>query len=288
LSNCLSGCGTVYNLRPSPTACVTALCPWTETVLYRFQAGRDAYYPTGDPAFDATGALYGTTYRGVNDGPGTVWKLTPSGGNWTESVIYSFTGGEDGGNPYGGVVFDNNGNLYVSASAGGSYYCGAVDEFTPSGGGWTERTLYDFQGGNDGCTPTAGLIFAGGALYGSTVAFGPNNVGTVYEFTPSGGGWTYSSVYGLSDGDGPFARLYVDTAGNLYGTTQGGNGDYGSVFKLTPSSGGWTQTVLHTFTGGSDGTTPLGSVIMDAGGNIYGTTYQGGAYGYGVVFKITL
>lgn len=285
-TNCLSGCGIAYNLRPSPTACVTALCPWRETLLYSFQGGTDAYYPTGEVAFDASGDMYGTTYVGGTGGPGTVWKLTPSGRGWTESIAHNFAGGDEGGNPYGGVVFDNSGNMYVSAVAGGSGNNGAVDELIPAGSGWTEHTLYDFQGGSDGGGPMAGLLFAGGNLYGSTVN-GPNNGGTVYELMPSGGGWSFSTIADLPTEEGPFSKLVADSAGNLYGTTQIGSGDHGTVFKLTRSGDSWTLTVLHHFTGGSDGDTPLGSVALDSSGNIYGTTLLGGTAGTGVVFEIT-
>jgi uncharacterized repeat protein (TIGR03803 family) len=285
-NNCLSGCGTVYRVTPSPVICKTVSCPWVEKVLYAFQGGTDAYYPTGDVAFDSAGALYGTTYVGGANGPGTVYKLTPAGSIWTESLAYSFRGSDDGGNPYGGVIFDNAGKMYASAVAGGSGNNGAIDQLTPSGSGWTEQTLYDFQGGSDGGGPMAGLLYAGGALYGSTVN-GPNNGGTAFELTPSGAGWNFSTISYLPTGQGPFARLTADASGNLYGTTQGSNGDYGTVFKLSHSGLGWTQTVLHHFTGGSDGSTPIGSLLVDSSGTIYGTTSLGGTFGYGVVFQIT-
>jgi len=285
INACPGGCGTVYHLQPSPTACEAALCPWNESVLYRFQGGTDAFYPTGDLAFDSTGAIYGTTYIGGTGGPGTVWKLTPSGGNWTESIVWNFTGsGSDGGNPYGGVVFDNSGNLYGTSSAASNSQ-GAVWKLSPSGSGWTEQTLHDFQGGSDGGSPAAGLIFVNGNLYGATEA-GPNQAGVAFQLTPSGGGWSFSPISGLPTGTGPFGRLVADSAGNLYGATQGGDGDYGAVFKLTPSGGTWTMTVLHHFTG-SDGNTPYGSLVIDSSGNLYGTTLQGGTYNQGVVFEIT-
>lgn len=284
---CQNGCGTVYRLRPQPTQCISALCPWRETVLYRFSGGSDAYDPTGDLTFDSSGKIYGTTYLGGISDMGTVWKLTPSGLSWDESLAYSFTGsGSDGGNPYGGVVFDNAGNMYVSASAGTASGLGAAIELSPSGSHWTETSLHDFEGGEDGGFPVAGLIDASGTLYGVTI-IGPTSGATAYEFTPAGGGWSFATISNLPPGYGPFGHLTADAAGNLYGMTQGGSVDKGTVFKLTPSGGGWTLTVLHIFSGGTDGETPFGSVVVDSSGNVYGTTLLGGTANRGVVFEIT-
>jgi len=285
VASCPGGCGTVYRLRPSPTACQAALCPWSESVLYRFQGGTDAFYPTGDLAFDSTGAIYGTTYIGGTGGPGTVWKLTPTGGDWSESIAWNFTGsGSDGGNPYGGVVFDSTGNMYGTSSAASNSQ-GAVWELSPSGSEWTEHTLYDFRGGSDGGSPAAGLIFVSGNLYGATET-GPNQAGLAFQLTTSGGGWSFSTISALPPGSGPFGRLVADSAGNLYGATEGGDSDYGAIFKLTHSGNGWTMTVLHRFNG-SDGNTPYGSLVIDSSGNLYGTTLMGGSSNEGVVFEIT-
>ena len=299
-----SGCGTVFRLRPPATACKTALCYWTETVLYQFTGGSDGGLPgNGDLVFDQAGNLYGTTTTGgvgsCNGGTcGVVYELTPSSGSWTESVLYSFAGGSDGGSPFAGVIFDKAGYLYGTASAGGNlacnapYGCGTLFQLTPSGSGWVENVLYTFQGGSDGASPFGGLIFdPSGNLYGTTPSGGSGGGGTVFILTPSNGNWTLGVVYsftGSGNSPGPSDNLIMDATGNLYGTTadEGAYG-YGSVFKLTGSGGNWTNTSLHDFAGGSDGGNPAGSVVLDASGNLYGTTFYGGANGKGVVFEFT-
>ena len=176
--------------------------------------------------------------------------------------------------------------------AGGANGWGTVYQLKLSGSGWAENILYSFQQGNDGLAPTAGLIFdPSGNLYGATQTGGIGGGGTAFELTPlSGGTWNLSTLYGFLGPafGGPYRSVIMDNAGNLYGTTSGdGAHQWGSVFKLTRSSGGWTYSSLHDFTGGTDGGTPYGSLVFDANGNLYGTTYAGGANGEGVVFEIT-
>jgi uncharacterized repeat protein (TIGR03803 family) len=284
---CSSGCGSVFRLKP-PLTCHTQTCPWTETVLYRFLGNTDGFYPTGDLTFDQAGNLYGTTFQGGTYGPGTVYELKK--GSWAESIVWNFTGNSDGGNPYSGVIFDEAGNIYTSALAGGLNNGGAVLELSPSESDWTETTLYDFYG-TSGVLPFAGLVLNGsGNVIGATESGGPNaNGGTVYELSPSGGTWNLTTLYNFTgEGEpGPWGKLTMDAAGNLYGTTQGypGAGDWGTAFKLTLSNGVWTETVLHRFTGGKDGGYPLSNLVLDSTGNLYGTTNLGGK-GYGVVFQI--
>jgi len=287
-------CGTVFSLKPFPTACVTALCGWQETVLYNFTGGSDGMNPAlGDLIFDQAGNLYGTTTGGGAYGYGTVFELVRSQGGWTESVLYSFTGRSDGSQPFAGVIFDKAGNLYGTTAYGGDYTWGTVYELTPSGSGWTVNVLHAFQGGSDGANPFGGLIFdQSGNLYGSNWYAGQYEGGTVFKLTPSNGSWTYSVLYSF-DGIGPYgsvANLVMDGAGNLYGTTlNDGHGKYGegNVFEMTPSGGSWTYTSLYDFTGLNDGAEPICNVTFDAKGNLYGTTYYGGADGYGVVWEIT-
>jgi uncharacterized repeat protein (TIGR03803 family) len=289
------GCGTVFKLRPGPTACKTALCPWTKTALYAFQGGADGIGPfLGDLVFDPVANIYGTTCCGGSlGGNGTVFELTPSGSGWTESVLHSFGGSGDGVQPWNGVTLDNGGNLYGTTTNGGSSNAGMVFQLVRSMG-WTEKSPYSFADGNDGGYPLSGLIFdQEGNLYGATTDGGTGGGGTVFVLTPSGGSWTYSvlsNLAGTPGGCGPEGNLVMDQAGSLYGTTMcDGAYGFGSVFKLTPTSQPpWTYTSLHDFTGGNDGGYPLGvNVILDTNGNLYGTSSGGGTSGQGVVWEIT-
>jgi uncharacterized repeat protein (TIGR03803 family) len=314
------GSGTVFKLTRHSDG------SWTERNLHSF-AGTDGASPEGALIFDKEGNLYGTTFLGGNPGCnfstscGLVFKLTPNrDGSWTENVLFKFTGGEDGGMPTSGLIFDREGNLYSTTEFGGAAGSGTVFKLTRNADrSWTESVLYSFcslANCSDGLEPTAGLIFgASGNLYGTT-ALGGNasncsgsDCGLVFELTLNpDGSWSESVLYtfcslgNCSDGELPFAGLISDAQGNLYGTTGDGGafGDIfsgGTVFKLTPSSpGNWGESVLHSFcsrTNCADGEVPFGSVTFDAAGNLYGTTFEGGSqncppYGCGVVFKLAL
>ncbi len=297
------GCGIVFQLRPPVSICKTTLCPWTETILHTFLGnGEDGALPGyGSLIFDRSGDLYGTTiYGGGGAGEGSVYELTPSHGSWTETILHGFNLSPDGSLPYSGVIFDSSGNLYgttiyegYSGGSCGESGCGVVYEITPSGGSWTESILHAFQNGTDGEIPVGGLIFdRAGNLYGSTEVGGSGGAGTVFQLTPANGGWTFNiiyafSAYGHNNVAGPVASLVVGSDGNLYGTTyRGGINALGSVFKLTPNNGNWTYTLLHSFDG-RDGEYLYGGVTLGANGNLYGTTYQGGAFGAGTVWEIT-
>jgi hypothetical protein len=296
------GCGTVFSLTPYKTNPPTTLVPWyVEAVLWSFGDGSNGAEPQGDLTFDQAGNAYGTTLSGGSLSCeygyyycGVVYELTPPGGYWNETVLYS---GPDAYNPSGGVVFDKLGNLYgVWTFAWGGIY-----ELARSGSGWTAQIIYSFTDGSDGLYPFGGLIIdASGNLYGTTT-WGTSSYGTVFELTPGSGGWTLTTLYSfyrspLERGNcGPQDKLFMDAAGNLYGTTYcAGAYRYGNVFKLTPSNGGWTYTSLHDFTGGSDGKNPISTLVSDADGNLYGTASAGGRTdGFcqytacGVVFEIT-
>ena len=288
-----TGCGTVFTLQNPVTFCHTSYCPWIETPLYKFSGGADGSNPYGGAlVFDQAGNIYGTTYGG-GTGSGVVYKLTPAGSGWTESVLYTFAGGSDGASPWAGVTLDQAGNLYGTTAAGGAFGGGTVYELSPSGSGWTKRTLHSFQQQQDGGNPYAGVILdPAGNLYGATQYGGSGGGGTVFEMSPSGDSWIFTTLYsfigsGGGHAKGPVADLVMDAGGNLYGTT-GGDGIYrfGSVFKLTHGGGGWTYTSLHDFTGGSDGLLPRSNLVFDGSGNLYSTAY-GGVDGNGVVFQIT-
>ena len=284
--------GVVFQLRPAPNSGGRTVSPWIETVLYAFASyyGDGAWPYYGDLLFDQAGNIYGTTFTGgyeCGDAAwcGTVYKLTHKGGGWAETILYAFpTLGV--GFPQAGVIFDAVGNLYGTTTDGD----GAVFQLIPSGAGWSERTIHEFNGGTDGLLSIGGLIRdPAGNVYGGTAEGGANNAGAVYELTPSGGGWTEKVIYNFTGiAYGPVSALVRDAAGNLYGTTcEGGSQGHGSVFKLTPSGGQWSETDLYAFTGGNDGACPWGSVTLDTQGSIYGTTAGGGTRQAGVVFQIT-
>jgi len=180
------------------------------------------------------------------------------------------------------VIFDSTGNLYGSTFEGGANGEGTVFELSPSGAGWTETTLTDFSGGSG--FPLGGLTFdAQGNLFGTGFFFG----GTVFELQPSGGSWSFSQIAVFDGNEGPSGALTFDNAGNIYGSNaSGGPSDDGFVFKLTPSPNGWTVTHLHDFNG-DDGYSPMGNVVIDGSGNLYGTTLGGGTNGQGVAWEIT-
>jgi uncharacterized repeat protein (TIGR03803 family) len=305
--NCNAGfgsCGIVFRLTPPATVCKSFICPWQKSTLFSFN-GTDGAEPMSEVVFDQVGNLYGTTYGGGGNGDadciydtngcGTVYELTPSNGTWTETVLHAFpTSGNDGQNPYANLILDSAGNLYGSTEQGGSSGLGTVFQLSPSGSGWTENLLYNFEAGSDGVVPEGGLLLASGTLFGTASTGGLDEAGTVFQLTPGQGGWTFNLMYTLIGQEyfGPRASLTMDAAGNLYGTTvSGGAYGYGSAFKLTPSNGSWTYTSLHDFTGNSDGSYIESNLIMDANGNLYGVASNGGAgscfRGCGTVFEIT-
>src|ERR1022692_2196052 len=268
-----------------------------EKVLHSFNSnGTDGIHPQAGLIFDAAGNLYGTTSQGGSSSAGMVFELTPAGGGtWTEKVLYSFHGGADGSSPRAGLIFDAAGNLYGTTYNGGTTFAGTVFELTPTGGGtWTEKVLLSFGNDVDGSNPQGELIFDGaGNLYATTKnGGGPNDAGTVFELTPGAGGtWTEKVLWSFgtgTDGSDPFGALIFDAAGNLYGTTSlGGTSHSGTAFELTPAGGGnWTESVAHSFGNGTDGAAPAAGLLLDGAGNLYGTTYLGGSYGGGTVFRL--
>ncbi|HZP25107.1 MAG TPA: choice-of-anchor tandem repeat GloVer-containing protein [Terriglobales bacterium] len=301
-----TGCGTMVNLQPPITPPVSPTQPWLETVLYKFSGGSDGANPySGDIIFDQAGNIYGTTFNGGSTtncptGCGVVYKLVHGSGGWTETVLHSFNG-SDGTHPWAGVTFDSAGNLYGTTSGGGANGFGTVFELSPSGGSWTLQTLHSFEGGNDGAYVYAGLIFDGaGNLYGATASMGSGTGGTVFELSPSGGGWTYNRLYSFAGPNGglypgPVANLAFDQHGSLYGTTHlDGAFNFGAIFKLTNSGSGWTYTSLHDFTAGLDGGYPRSNITFDSSGNMYGTAAEGGSGNLqncvgscGVIFEMT-
>jgi uncharacterized repeat protein (TIGR03803 family) len=257
-------------------------------VLYDFSDLSDGAYPEAGVIMDRAGNLYGTTLEGgagvcAGGGCGTVFRLAPDG---SKTVLYSFTGGNDGSGPRG-IVMDRAGNLYGVTTAGGgtgcydNAGCGTVFEVAANG---TETVVHAFKGGSDGENPSGGLIMDWkGNLYGATGD-------TVFRVAPDGKEKPLHSFSGSDGFEIGAVTLVRDKAGNFYGTTQdGGAYRYGTVFRLSP---GGTETVLYSFTGGSDGGDPYAGVILDVAGNLYGTTpYDGDTScdygdGCGTVFKL--
>jgi uncharacterized repeat protein (TIGR03803 family) len=329
------GVPPAHALRPSPA--LSPLLTWhdatSESVLYSF-ARPGISNPTASLIADASGALYGTAGQGGlggnlggacynTGGCGGVFKLTPKGSGYTQTTLYMFQGGIDGGGPFAELYLDSHGALYGTTAYYGSSTCGlylgcgTVFKLTPAGSVYRKSTLHIFRGGTDGASPTGGLIAdAGGALYGVTQAGGDSsNDGTVFKLVPSGKRYVEkvlhrflgcSSPSKACDGGNPFAALYMDASGALYGTTTYG-GSYhcplnnlcGTVFRLIPNGTRYQETVLYNFKGGSDGANSQGSLIADSHGALYGATGLGGGAnspscnfgsvvrGCGTVFKLT-
>ena len=291
LCNELNGCGTVFELSEKNGT-------WTQTVLHNFN-GDDGATPAAALAFDSAGDLFGTTLQGGGaKNCGTVFELKPKGTSWTFSTVYTFCSESgDGMYPRAQLIFDQAGNIFGTASEGGTADRGTAFELSPkSGGGWTFKNLHTFsEANNDGTYPHGGLAFDGfGNLWGATETGGSDgNDGTVYEFTPNGSGWKYHIVYVFqgfpADVCCPESALTFDVAGNMYGTAyQGGENNFGGVFKLQSTAGRWTETVLHNFAGSDGENVYYGNLAIDTKGNLYGTTLQGsGRSKYGTVFELS-
>jgi hypothetical protein len=296
------GCGVVFELTPNSDG------TWTETVLHSFTGAQgDGDNPFGGLTFDSAGNLYGTTTSTAGTLAGLVFELSPvSGGAWNETVLYAFTGGQDGDEPGGGLVFDTAGNLYGVTRSGGSQNsfcsdfngCGVVFELTPNqDGSWQEVVLHTFTAGADGAFPFSGLtIDSSGNLFGTTANGGNSNCplgcGVAFELTQGSGSWTESVLYSFSggpSGEDPFGGLTISPRrGNIYGTTTSGgaNGKAGVVFELIPTrTGSWEEKALPF--GGKFGGQPTAGVTLGASGQVYGVTSAGGVGRGGVVFEIT-
>jgi hypothetical protein len=326
-----AGCGTAFHLTP-PAAGKSA---WKESVLYRFQGGADGASPTGGFVSDANGSLYSMTYAGGAGscvggyGCGTIYRLDPpakGSKSWTETVLYAFTGGMDGGTPAAGLTIDAAGNLYGETGYGGNVNCaggigcGVIFELSPPASGqtaWTETVLYTFQGGSDGAFPQAPPIFGNKGVLLGTAANGGSTAcnsgcGTVYQLTPPKKGqsaWGFTVLYSLQGPpDGAYlnsALVPDETGGFVTGTFYGGTGSCaftdapvgcGTVLRLTPPAkkgGSWAESVLYSLPAQADGALVGGQLLVDASGVIYGATFYGGDLkacndaGCGVAFSLT-
>jgi uncharacterized repeat protein (TIGR03803 family) len=292
------GPGVVFELKHGATG-------WTEHQLSNGDGN-----PAAGLIRDKPGNLYGATQTGGARESGDVFELIYSNGRWTRKVLYTFCPAgkcNDGDWPEAGLIFDAAGNAYGTTYYGGVYGYGTVFELIRGNGTWTEKVLHSFNhDGEDGVNPFSRVIFdAAGNLYGTTQQGGTGNgpycldgCGVVFELSPGPKGtWSRKILHNFNEnaGDGadPDAGLIFDKAGSLYGTTgRGGTYGYGTVFKLVSNNGKWTESILHSFGGAPDGALPLGDLILDKAGNLYGTTAAGGAnsrcgLGCGTVFEIT-
>jgi uncharacterized repeat protein (TIGR03803 family) len=272
----------------------------TETVLYSFQGGADGAYANGG-VIEVNGRLYGTTVYGGTYNEGTVYELRHTKAGWTKKTLHNFSfHGNYGGEPQAGLVADRAGNLYGVCFV--AAYGGAVFKLSPGPKGRWRFTVIHLFIENEGSGPYGGLVIDdSGNLYGTTVAGGTNECfghgcGTVFELSPSGGGWVLTTLHDFDgvDGLGPMSTLYRDDRGSLYGNTEtGGLGSYcggmacGVVFELSRSGDGWKFADLYSFDYNSAGGNPIGPMVMDREGNLYGTNQDDGTGGYGVVYKLT-
>ena len=314
------------------------------TVIHTF-TGPDGSQPYSGPTLDSQGNLYGTTWAGGARGDGLVYELAHVNGSWILHPLHSFTyqgddgaapqagvtigpdgtlfgttvgGGSatgmapcstsslqhtpvrlhfahglaqlstrlqgsdnDGATPYGNVVFDSQGDLYGTTLAGGTINDGTVYKATRSGGTWNVSVIHNFGASNDGCYPVAGVVVdSAGNLYGTTTEGGANDEGTVFELSPSEGGWIESYLHSFSGSDGCLSAggSRLRPGGNLYGATVDG-----TIFKLSPQGSDWNFTTIYTLAGSG----PQSSLAIDAAGNLYGGTGGGGIYGYGNVWELS-
>jgi uncharacterized repeat protein (TIGR03803 family) len=266
-----------------------ACTPATESVLHSFGGPPDGAGPV-QLIQGSDGNFYGATSFGGDVGFyfGTVFKITPAG---VETILYSFYQGVDGGQP-AGLIQGADGNFYGTTTYGGAPGNvnsanpgkGVVFKLTPSG---TETALYAFQGGTDAANPGALIQGSDGNFYGMTGRGGTAGYGTVFKITPAGVETVLHSFQGGADGVSPAAgaALLQASDGNFYGTTPtGGANGFGIVFRITPSG---DESVLYSFKGGVDGSSPQSTLIQGSDGDFYSTTVEGGTAGFGTVFKIT-
>ncbi|HXR96770.1 MAG TPA: choice-of-anchor tandem repeat GloVer-containing protein [Terriglobales bacterium] len=306
--NVIYGCGNVYEL-------VKGSSGYKESILYSFGSSsqpNDGASPFAGLIMDNSGDLFGTTQYGGGsdnclvatdiDGCGTVFELAKSASGYTESVLYAFTGA-DGGYPSASLTMDSSGDLYGTTYSGGACGHGEVFEMVHSSGGFTERILHSFGcTSTDGWSPAAGLTMdAAGNLYGTAEGAGDLTAcqgagcGIVFELANSNGSYSENVLYSFTGADGwlPDSSLVIDTSGSLYGTTErGGANNNGTVFELVKASGSYSERVLYSFEGpkNGDGQSPEAGLVLDAKGNLYGTTWEGGSgcgtEGCGTVFEL--
>jgi uncharacterized repeat protein (TIGR03803 family) len=265
------------------------------SLLYSFTGGADGGNPSEGLVLDSAGNLYGTTQSGGTgnctqnglSGCGTVFKVTNQG---IETVLYSFQGGSDGEYPWGGLALDNKGHLFGTTTNGGLGF-GVLFSLDKNG---TESIVHRFTGGTDGGSPYAGLTLdSTGHLYGTSTSGGnlhcgdlSKGCGTLFKLDRNKKAVIHRFAGTPSDGNFPgYGAVLIDSSGNLYGATaEGGPANYGTVYKVDPSG---KYSVLYSFSGGSDGCEPSGSLAIDGNGNLYGATSACGDFGKGTIFRVS-
>lgn len=295
------GNGTVFRLTQQSGG------SWSETLLYQFgSAKNDGLNPTGALIFDKSGNLYGTTQNGGAYGLGTIFRLVPSAGMWKETILHNFGNGTDGANPVNGLTYDGAYTVYGTTYYGGanrsctylgvSTSCGTAFSLSEQANGKIAYNIIHNFGSSagDGFFPWSTLSLDGkGNLYGECVSGSKYLKGLLYELSPgTGGAWneTFVHPWGNKD-DGTYIYGGVTfSSGNMYGVSSGGgaHGGLGSVFEFTPNGNGWAEHNLHGFGTGLDGQFPEGNLLVDASEDLFGVTHNGGSYGYGMVYEISL
>jgi uncharacterized repeat protein (TIGR03803 family) len=273
------------------TLFVTEASAGTLKVLHSFN-GADGRWPTG-VLLDTSGNLYGVAFAGGRSGYGLVFQLTPSAsGRWNEKALIQFN--HTTGMYPNPVVFDSVGNLYGTLEQTTPRGTGAVFELSPTTDGRWDEKILNIMEKSEGAELESSVTFdASGNIFSTAFLGGENRVGTIFELSPTTDGpWQETTLesFDPKDGNNPECKVVFDAAGNMYGTTSYGGGlrKVGTVWELTPQTDGtWTETVLHSFTGETDGAIPIGGVIFDAAGNLYGMTSMGGAFKKGTVFELS-
>ena len=267
--------------------------------LWTFSGGFDGGSPNA-LSIGSDGTIYGTAASGGANNLGIVFQLTPNGDGWSESVLYSFTGGRDGSFP-NALTFGADGNLYGTAQHGGNVNCpsgcGTVFQLKPSSSGWELNVVHTFRGRVDGHDPVGVNFDSAGNIYGTTLYGGPSDQGAAYELTPtSGGAWNETVLYSFTggrDGGSPNPQLVIDASGDVFGTTPYGGvapglRGFGSAFELSPSSSGTRYAMIAAFIGNGanlPGAYPFFGLISDGAGTLYGTT-TGGDGDFGNVYRL--
>jgi uncharacterized repeat protein (TIGR03803 family) len=255
---------------------------WNETVLYDFTNAGDGGNPWTAVIMDQAENLYGATIGGGPGGSGTVFELSPSGDGWTERVIYSLTDSALFPLETSGLTMDGDGNIFGAAGF-------SVFQLSSNGsGGWDSNVIYTFPPRYYSIDSTP-VVDKEGNIFGTIMNEYKKKAGTgqVYKLTRVNNEWEAQILAAWGDGTGPEGGVVLDPAGNVYGTTVGGgtNGE-GTVFESVPKSQRYQKKVLWNFDG-IDGETPLGGVILDGAGNLFGTTWMGGTQGLGTAFEVT-